>query len=136
MGGRRRTTNSVRFDDIDQSFDDIRQMRDEFEAQNEAENSLEDNIPNNSANRLTEPPKNKPVDELMIKDELRSPSQMTKESGYFSNPRSTNPSGKLSLLNVSFIRTQTEPNFFSRITHHKHSMNQQTILNTQRPIKT
>ena len=112
MGGRRRTTNSVRFDDIDQSFDDIRQMRDEFEAQNEAGNSLEDNIPNNSANRLTEPPKNKPVDELMIKDELRSPSQMTKESGYFSNPRSTNPSGKLSLLNVSFIRTQTEPNFF------------------------
>ena len=104
MGGRRRTTNSVRFDDIDQSFDDIRLMRDEFEAQNEAENSLEDNIPNNSANHLTEPPKNKPVDELMIKDELRSPSQMTKESGYFSNPRSTNPSGKLSLLNVSFIR--------------------------------
>ena len=106
MGGRRRTTNSVRFDDIDQSFDDIRQMRDEFEAQNEAENSLEDNIPNDSANRLTEPPKNKPVDELMIKDELRSPSQMTKESGYFSNPRSTNPSGKLSLLNVSFIRIE------------------------------
>lgn len=104
MGGRRRTTNSVRFDDIDQSFDDIRQMRDEFEAQNEAENSLEDHVPNNIANRLTEPPKNKPVDELMIKDELRSPSQMTKESGYFSNPRSTNPSGKLSLLNVSFFQ--------------------------------
>ena len=104
MGGRRRTTNSVRFDDIDQSFDDIRQMREEFEAQNEAENSLEDHVPNNNANRLTEPPKNKPVDELMIKDELRSPSQMTKESGYFSNPRSTNPSGKLSLLNVSFFK--------------------------------
>ena len=103
MGGRRRTTNSVRFDDIDQTFDDIRLMRDEFEAQNEAENSLEDHVPNNSANRLTEPPKNKPVDELVIKDELRSPSQMTKESGYFSNPRSTNPSGKLSLLNVSFF---------------------------------
>ena len=114
-------------------------MRDEFEAQNEAENSLEDNIPNNSANRLTEPPKNKPVGELMIQDELRSPSQMTKESGYFSNPRSTNPSGKLSLLNVSFIRinpiTQAKL-LFSRITHHKHSMNQQTILNIQRPIKT
>ena len=144
MGGRRRTTNSVRFDDIDQSFDDIRQMREEFEAQNEAENSLEDHVPNNNANRLTEPPKNKPVDELMIKDELRSPSQMTKESGYFSNPRSTNPSGKLSLLNVSFFQRihLTSTDFFGqvkhllRIIHHKHSMNQQTILNTQKPIKT
>jgi hypothetical protein len=109
MGSRRRTTNSVRFDDIDQSFDDIRQLRDEFEAQNEIENSHEDNIPNNSSNHFTEPPKNKPVDETRIKDELRSPSQMTTESGYFSNPRSTNPSGKLSLLNNNTPQTLNEP---------------------------
>ena len=78
-------------------------MRDEFEAQTQAENSLEDHFPESGPTHMTEPPKNKPVDELILKDELRSPSQMTKESGYFSNPRSTNPSGKLSLLNVSCI---------------------------------
>ena len=78
-------------------------MRDEFEAQTQAENSLEDNFPESGPSHITETPKNKPVDELILKDELRSPSQMTKESGYFSNPRSTNPSGKLSLLNVSYI---------------------------------
>ena len=74
-GNRRRTTNSVRFDDIDQSFDEIRR---EFEA----ENGPEDSITNHTTDSNI--PKNKPVDELIIKDELRSPSQMTKESGYFS----------------------------------------------------
>ena len=85
-------------------------MRDEFEAQTQAENSL-DHLPESGPTHTAEPPKNKPVDELILKDELRSPSQMTKESGYFSNPRSTNPSGKLSLLNVSCIEQFSSQNY-------------------------